>query len=961
MPLIEANVGDRERVITDDVLSGGGEMGALMRSLDWSKTPIGVVTEWPQSLRTAVSICLSSRFPILIWWGPEFVKLYNDAYRPMLGRKHPKAMGQRGVECWPEIWSIIGPMLEGVITRGEATWSEDQLLLLDRNGYVEECYFTFSYSPIKDETGRVGGIFTAVTETTQRVLGERRLRTLRALAAEPADARTPDDACGVVTRILKLNPHDLPFTLLYLLDDPTMRARLVGCTGIDPAISPAHAVVDLRQGTSSAGPWPFEQVMNEESPALMTDLPSTVGVLPGVPWEDAPTTGIVLPIAKPGQRRPIGFLITGISPRRAFDDEYRGFVELVAGHIAAAIANARAHEEERSRAEALAEIDRAKNVFFSNVSHEFRTPLTLMLGPIEDLLDGRDHPIEHVHELLALVHRNGLRMLKLVNTLLEFSRIEAGRVEAVYEPTDLARYTADLASVFRSAVEKAGLQLIVDCPPLPDAVYVDRDMWEKIVLNLLSNAFKFTFEGRIVVSLKADDRLVSVSVQDTGTGIPPAHLSRIFERFHRIRGARSRTHEGTGIGLALVHELVKLHGGAVTVDSAYGQGTTFTVSIPLGTAHLPPDRLGVSRTSTSTAMGAAPYVEEALLWLVTDHTAEDAWPETEIIDSQASPDMLPSAHGSETARPRVLLADDNADMREYIRRLLSHRFEVDAAADGQAALARARARTPDLVLTDVMMPNLDGFGLLQALRSDPRTRSIPVILLSARAGEESRVEGWQAGADDYLTKPFSARELVARVTTHLKMARMRAEWAKREEAVIRQSEEAEARLRDILDTMNEGFMVLDRQWRYSYINRKGAEMVRRHPEELTGKPIWELFPDAAGSSAYQELDRAMRDHVPVHCEMLYAPLQSWFEHHVYPSSEGLSIFFRDVTKRKQAEKQIQDLNDELRRKVQELEESKQTLQERNDDLEKFHDLVVGRELKMMDLERELSKLKSQSK
>jgi PAS domain S-box-containing protein len=865
------------------------------------------------------------------------------------------------MECWPEIWPIIGPMLDSVMARGEATWSEDQLLLLDRNGYVEECYFTFSYSPIKDETGQVAGIFTAVTETTQRVLGERRLRTLRALAAEPADARTPDDACGVVTRILQLNPHDLPFTLLYLMDDEGSCARLRGCTGIDRGASGAPAVVDLQDEKTRAAPWPFERVMKEESAVLMTELPPIVGVLPGGPGEDPPATGIVLPIAKPGQKRPIGFLVAGISPRRAFDDEYRGFVELVAGHIAAAIANARAHEEERRRAEALAELDRAKNVFFTNVSHEFRTPLTLMLSPIEDLLETPDLPIEKAQELLGLVHRNGLRMLKLVNTLLEFSRIEAGRVEAVYEPTDLAGYTSELASVFRSAIEKAGLRFIVDCPPLPDSVYVDRDMWEKIVLNLLSNAFKFTFAGQIVVSLRAAERHVRLRIEDTGTGIPPEHLSRIFQRFHRIRGARSRTHEGTGIGLALVQELVKLHGGGVTVDSTYGQGTTFIISIPLGKAHLPQDRVGVPRTSASTAMGAAPYVEEALRWLVTDHAPHETLLKTKSLGDQVSSGMPPLTDDGETARPRVLLADDNADMRDYIRRLLSTRYEVDAVADGKVALARARERSPDLVLTDVMMPNLDGFGLLHALRSDPRTRSIPVILLPARAGEESRVEGWQAGADDYLTKPFTARELVARETTQLTMARVRAEWANREQAAIRHSEHTEARLRDILDGMSEGFMMLDRQWRYSYINRQGAEMVQRHPEELSGKSIWECFPDAVDSHAYSEWRRAIREHVPVHCELFYPAFQSWFEHHAYPSPQGLSIFFRDITKRKKAERQIQDLNEELRRKVEELEESKQILQEKNLDLETFHDLVVGRELRMMELETELLKLKGQSK
>ncbi len=307
-------------------------------------------------------------------------------------------------------------------------------------------------------------------------------------------------------------------------------------------------------------------------------------------------------------------MVAGISARSKFDQLYKDFIELVRTQVATAIANARAYEEERRRVEALAEIDRAKIAFFSNVSHEFRTPLTLMLGPLEDIL-AQNNLSQADRERLDLTHRNALRQLKLVNTLLDFSRIEAGRMEASYEPVDLAAYTMDLASMFRSAIEHAGLKLTVDCEPLPGPVYVDREMWEKIVLNLLSNAFKFTFEGEIHVSLKPDGKTVQLVVRDTGAGIPADELPHMFERFHRVRGTRSRTHEGTGIGLALVQELVHLHGGTIGVSSIENVGTTFTVSIPTGTSHLPADRIEATRRLTSTAFGADPYVEEVLSWL----------------------------------------------------------------------------------------------------------------------------------------------------------------------------------------------------------------------------------------------------------------------------------------------------------------------------------------------------------
>ena len=725
-----------------------------MRSIDWSQTPLGPVESWPQSLRTSVSICLNSRFPIFVWWGPELVMLYNDAYRPMLGAtKHPRAMGRSGREIWAEIWPVIGPMMEGVLTRGEATWSDDQLLLADRNGYLEECYFTFSYSPIRDESGSVGGVFCAVTETTGRVLGERRLQTLRDLSERSlAEAKTAEQACHSAAASLAKNPYDFPFALIYLLDEGGKRVQLCGTVNLAAGTEASPEEVDLE---SKGDVWSFRRALETKQSQVIDNLEERFGRLPAGAWPDDWTQrALVLPLAKAGvQEFPAGFLVAGISPRLEFNDDYRSFLELAAGQLATAIANARSYEEERKRAEALAELDRAKTDFFSNVSHEFRTPLTLMLGPLEDVLAEAGGLPAADRERLEVAHRNSLRLLKLVNTLLDFSRIEAGRIQAAYEPTDLSTFTAELASAFRSAVDRAGLRLLVNCPPLDEPVYVDREMWEKIVLNLISNAFKFTFEGEIEVALRRAGAMVKLAVRDTGTGIPAEEIPHLFERFHRVKGARGRTLEGSGIGLALAQELVKLHGGTVRVESEVDKGTTFTVSIPFGKAHLPADRLGAVPSLAAAGPLAETYVEEALLWL---------------------PENRPEPRAPSPASPaRILLADDNSDMREYVRRLLSQTYEVVAVQDGAAALQAARQQPFDLVLSDVMMPQLDGFGLLAALRSDERTKTLPVILLSARAGEESKVEGLEAGADDYLVKPFSARELLARVEAHLKLQRVR--------------------------------------------------------------------------------------------------------------------------------------------------------------------------------------------
>jgi len=734
-----------------------GELAALVRNHDWSTTPLGPAREWPQSLRTVVQILLTSRYAMWMGWGPELTFLYNDAYRPTLGIKHPWALGTRADRVWAEIWHDIGPRIESVLRTEQAAYEEGLLLFLERSGFPEETYHTFSYSPLHDDGGQVNGMLCVVTEETERVISERRMATLRDLAAGLAAAGTEAEVLSAVREQLGRNTKDVPFSLTYLFDAHG-RALLAAETGISQGHPAACAVLE----NGADAPWPAGTLLQNLPPSLLVNIPAAAA-LPAGFWNRPPQQAAIVPIRQQGNERPAGFLVVGVNPYRHYDEAYSGFVELVSGQIAAGIANARAYEEERRRAEALAELDRAKTAFFSNVSHEFRTPLTLMLGPVEDLLAQEEGQIPENRELLRVVHRSGLRLQRLVNTLLDFSRIEAGRVQASFEPIDLAAFTAELASGFRSAMDRAGLAFTVNCAPLPEPVYVDREMWEKIVLNLVSNAFKYTLEGSVTVGLAVQDGRAVLRIDDTGPGIPPTELPRLFERFHRVEGIRGRTHEGTGIGLALVQELVKLHGGTVSVSSVLGQGATFTVSVPFGSAHLPAERLGAGRALSSTAVHAGAYVEEALRWL----------PEGETTAGQAEqPVPEPPVTG---VRSRVLLADDNADMREYVRRLLSSRYEVTAVGDGEEALQSALAQPPDLVLTDVMMPGLDGFGLVAALRSQERTKTLPVLMLSARAGEESRLEGLAAGADDYLVKPFTARELLARVDAHLSLTRMRKE------------------------------------------------------------------------------------------------------------------------------------------------------------------------------------------
>lgn len=442
---------------------GSGEMGELMRSLDWSKTAVGPVKSWPQSLKTTLSLCLGSKFPMFVWWGPELTAFYNDAYIPIAGPlKHPRFLGASAREQWAEVWDTLGPLTDQVIQKAAAVWFEDFLLFpVIRQGFSEETYFTFTYSPIRDESGEVGGVFCACQETTKRVLGERRLRNLRELGNKTTNSRSVEAALDLTASVLSANPSDVPFALIYTfegLDQSKLVLKSNTGTACNEQNVPRQII--LAHDTSAISQT-VSRALREHKPILVEEPMTKLGDFARSPFLEPLRLAVVLPIASSGQEKPAGVLIVGVSPRLLYDEDYQGYVDLISGQIATAVSTAKAYEEEKKHAEALAQIDRAKTAFFANVSHEFRTPLTLMLGPLEDNLAepnlslkqrGRDQ----------LAYQNALRLLRLVNSLLDFSRIEAGRMSAVFRATNLSKLTTELSSVFRSAIEKAGLKLKVD-------------------------------------------------------------------------------------------------------------------------------------------------------------------------------------------------------------------------------------------------------------------------------------------------------------------------------------------------------------------------------------------------------------------------------------------------------------------------------------------------------------------
>ena len=720
----------------------GGEMGRQFAEFDWAAHPLGSPEEWSAEVRSAVAVVLTSRFPIVLWLGTEDLFLvYNDAYIEILGDKHPAALGRRGRFVWWDIWEPISPMLASVIASGEATWSNDLMLPMVTAGRRQERYFTFTYSPLVGENGEIYGIFCPSWETTERVISERRLHLLNAVASATMETRTVDDAVSAAVSVCADQP-DVPLVAAYVSGADAAETTLRGATpSVLPLLPPTlDKLTDWEPTARSRA----ELQIIEGVASVIHGLHEALGA-------DCPDQALVLPL---GEDAIAGALVVGTNPQCPLDEQYLGFCQLLADQLSSALASVVSHEQQRQRADALAELDHAKTAFLTNVSHEFRTPLTLLLGPLEDALSDVG-PQTVLAERLRTARRNAGRLLRLVDSLLQFSRIEAGRATTELVCTDVGALTWQIASSFTELCARGGLELDLDChQALAD---IDPDMWETIMLNLMSNAVKYTLNGSITVAVHGGEAHSLITVRDTGVGIGEADLKRLGQRFFRADTALGRSVEGTGIGLSLVRGLVELQDGSMQITSELGRGTTVAITLPKSLVDAPIDHLPADLLDN-------PYVVEADQWVAP-------------LPSAAAP-------GGDD-RKLVLIADDNADMRDHLDRVLSVHWRTVLVADGEAALRTAGELRPDAIVTDVMMPKLDGFDFVSAIRRDTELAATPIVMLSARAGDEAVSEGYAGGADDYLPKPFRSQELVERIAARLSATNRERAGQQQREAELR--------------------------------------------------------------------------------------------------------------------------------------------------------------------------------
>ncbi|WP_285640272.1 chemotaxis protein CheB [Lentzea sp. NBRC 102530] len=741
---------------SEAMFAAGGRVGRLMSTLDWGATSLGPVERWPAALRETLAVVLASPVPMDLMWGPDLLQLYNDAYSDIIRERHPEALGRSVYRVWPDAEATFGPVLRQVLDTGTAVRLVDQPFVVNRSGHLEEVFATVAYSPVRHE-GEVAGVLATLVETTDQVRDARRLATLHRLAAtarQANDTTSDQEVCEWLMRALTANSQDVPFALVYLVEGRGARAHLAASTGLaadspalDPLVTPGRPSV-----------WPLHACLREAAPQVVEDLDTRFPDLVSGTWAEPPHTAVVLPVGPVRDGVPAALLVLGVNSHAPLDEGYHRFFDLVTERVAATLAAARTHREQQRQVTALGELNRAKTTFFANISHEFRTPLTLLLLPLEEQLTAL--PPEHL-DTARIAHRNALRLLRLVNTLLAFAELEEGRGTPSFEDVDdLAALTEELAEVFRPAVERAGLRLVTDCPPLGRQVRLDPGMWQTVVLNLLSNALKHTFTGSITVALRAQRGHVELAVTDTGTGIDAAEIPHLFTRFHRIEGARARSREGSGIGLALVRQLVSWHHGSVRVRSVPGTGSTFTVWVPFVRARHEHDRPARVQADTS-ARARQAFAEEAESWLASD---------SYLVDDHA-PRPGP--------RAGVLVVDDNADMRNYLRHLLQDSYDVHTASTGEEALDRLDHHRVDLIISDVVLPHLDGVRLIEHVRADPALRGTPIILLTALGTRPQTVRGLAGGAHDYLVKPFAAKELLARVEAQLALRRVRTAAAER--------------------------------------------------------------------------------------------------------------------------------------------------------------------------------------
>ncbi|KAJ4467091.1 histidine kinase [Lentinula lateritia] len=787
-------------------------VGKLILEFDWSSTPLGPIEQWPQSLKTVVSIMLANPSQSCLFWGPDHILIYNNAWRRIIsGSKHPHFMGKPGRIAFHEIWDTFSVHCQNVY-RGKHVGRVDDLLFFDSQPSGElplnvpsnqddtidklESYFTWSYLPIQAEDGKVGGILNNCMETTEKVLSERRMSTVRIFAELTASIRTTVEFWQAVADSLALNEHDFPYFLCYSatntvhsdFNSDSAETSNVSCDtrseysssgssiasvhnscGVQPGHPAAPSQVEFNSMTTleSNQSWPFSKACFGRT-SIRAKNPHPMG-FQARGWGDEPGDAILIPIHGTDDML-VGLVLFGLNTRRPYDADYASFHQTLSRNLSSCYVATQAFERELQRTEELQALDRAKTVFFQNVSHELRTPLTLIRGPCEDALKDGDKLDKTSRARFKLIFRASGRLLRLVNSLMLFSSAEAKRLQVVYRPVRLGPVTADLASLFRSAIEKAGITYTVDCGRSDDEreVFVDLSMWEKIIFNLLSNAIKYTAEGFIKLSLRFHSSEVELRVGDSGCGIPEDQKELVLQRFHRVEYAEGRSHEGTGIGLALTSELVKLHGGRIKVESSLGKGSSFIISLPRGYSHLPAKDVSHISDPASYKTASAALAEDG------------GGPGNLHRDRERNDSELDRAAGY-GSYAEAIVEEANGWLGEDSETATVAQVII-AVPDGRAALDYIRNQVrPDLIVTDVMMPGLTGTDLIQQLATDPDPdiHNIPIILLTARSGSESnpelKYESIYQGQIDYLLKPFSSDELVRRVRTRIYTVRQKLE------------------------------------------------------------------------------------------------------------------------------------------------------------------------------------------
>jgi PAS domain S-box-containing protein len=549
------------------VLSGGGEMGALMRATDWSTTPLGPVEEWPQSLRTAVSILLDSRFGMYIAWGPRYAQIYNDGYRPILGStKHPQALGNLASTTFAESWDIIGPMFDDVM-RGNATGSDDWMLPLDRHGYLEECFFTFSYSPIRVEHGVVGGVHVTVTETTKGVLAARRLRILNTLAESSYGTRSAEEACRASAASLGAAAHaDVPFALFYLLSPDRTTATLAGAFGIEEGAPGAPRCVALAASGApdDATQWPVRRALGASSIVVIDDVEAVAGSVVGGAWPEKVRTAAIVPITRRREDAPFGVIVAGISPRRAFDPEYEGFLGQLGSHVATAVADARALDEERR----LVEAERARLY-----THFLQAPFAVAV------LRGSDFVVELANPAALAVWGKTPALIG--------QRLLVGFPELVGQP-----FVALLEEVFRTGVAYEGNGALARLPRGPDGaltdiyfnfVYSPLRNGEGVVEGILVAGFEVTAEILARREIEEAQRLFKSVVDNVPelawTARPDGHIDFYNNRWFEYTGTTPEQMEGWG--WKSVHDPAMLDAVTERWSRSLTLGEPFEMEFPL--------------------------------------------------------------------------------------------------------------------------------------------------------------------------------------------------------------------------------------------------------------------------------------------------------------------------------------------------------------------------------------------